>query len=55
MDERAAQTCVDAVLGDLMARAGFESWWEDIDSDTQQEIRESLASAIRAAARESGQ
>jgi hypothetical protein len=44
-DTRAEQI-VKVVLEDLADRAGFDWWWDDIDEQTQNEIRDDLAGKI---------
>lgn len=39
---------VDAVIGDLEGRSGFDGWWGDIDETTQREIRVELAEKVEA-------
>lgn len=41
-----AEEAVDAVLDNLLGRRGFDYWWDDIDSEIQSEIRESLVDDI---------
>jgi hypothetical protein len=38
---------VDAILNDLTDRKGLRHVWEDIDEDTQNEIKETWAAIIR--------
>jgi len=41
-----AEDAADAVIDELNARSGFDYWWDDIDRDIQDEIRETLAERI---------
>ena len=36
----------EAVIRFLDRRGGFDAWWEDIDRDTRQEIKEGLAELL---------
>jgi len=47
MSDRATEAA-DAVLDELDKRSGFDYWWDDIDSDIQNEIRDTLAKRIDA-------
>jgi len=38
------ESLVGYILRNLMGRSGFDAWWEEIDPDVQNEIRETLAS-----------
>jgi len=38
---------VDKLLSLLNSRGGFDGWWDSIDYDTQQEIKNKLATVIR--------
>jgi hypothetical protein len=44
-----ADRAVDAIINDLTDRRGLRQEWEQIDKDTQKEIRETWASLIRLA------
>ena len=37
-----------AVLSELEGRKGFDWWWDDLDEDIQQEIREALTERVAA-------
>lgn len=45
---RLASRIVETVLREFSSRKGFDWWWEDIDEDVQQEIREALTALIEA-------
>jgi hypothetical protein len=42
----------DAALRELKSRKGFDAFWDGVDSDVQEEVRESLALRISEALRE---
>ena len=37
-----ATDIVEAILNELRGRKGFDWWWDDLEEDIKQEIRESL-------------
>lgn len=37
---------VDLIIRELKARSGFDSWWDSVDDDIQEEIRQSLISIL---------
>lgn len=39
---------VDDILANLELRKGFDWWWDDVDADIQQEIREDLTAIVKA-------
>jgi hypothetical protein len=42
------ENCVaDAVLREMLRRKGFDAWWDGIEDDTQQDIRDSLRRCIQ--------
>lgn len=41
-----AQRAVDAALKVLSDRGGFDGWWDCIDEDIQQEIREEMIDEV---------
>lgn len=47
MEPDTARRIVNAVLNNLNGRAGFDGWWDDIDPETQEEIRESLTMLVQ--------
>lgn len=42
-----ADEAVEAVIDELDSRRGFDHFWERIDSDIQENIKDSLADRIR--------
>ena len=44
--ERTAKKIVKHILDDLDDRGGFDGWWDDIDTDTQAEIKEELEDTV---------
>lgn len=43
-----AERVVEAILRDLEDRAGFDHWWDGIEMDIQEEIRETLVEKVAA-------
>lgn len=41
-----AEQIIDDVLRHLNRLGGFDAWWEDIDRDTRQEIRDDLSTIV---------
>jgi hypothetical protein len=37
---------VQKILKELAGRAGFDSWWDEIDETTQEEITEALVEIV---------
>ena len=45
-NEMIAQDIWHAIYKNLSDRSGFDHWWDNIDSDTQEEIRGTLEAKI---------
>lgn len=41
-----AHTVTNSIIDMLLDRSGFDDWWDSIDTDIQDEIRDSIASHI---------
>lgn len=41
-----SEAAAEAVISDLRDRRGFDHWWDEIDEDIQNDIREVLADEI---------
>jgi hypothetical protein len=41
-----AKQVVEVVLNELGGRGGFDHWWDNIDEDIQDEIREKLVKLV---------
>ncbi len=44
--EERAKLIVAAVVANLEGRAGFDEWWDQIDSNTRQQIIKSLTATV---------
>lgn len=42
----AASEAAEKVLLHLLGRAGFDHWWASMDSETQSDVRQSLATVL---------
>jgi len=38
---------VEKLLSELGSRGGFDGWWDFIDEDTQEEIKDNLVNIIK--------
>ena len=42
-----ANDIVTTVLNDLENRSGFDHWWDDVDEEIQDEVRQVLAAKVQ--------
>lgn len=46
MEHEKAIRITNAIINELCDRCGFDNWWDDLDRDIRQEIREKLTDII---------